>query len=223
MENFLIIKSVNWLELLLVLATWLVIYYQFWRPFNLTIRSNGRYKLSINPIGNRVYQTAISFGIIFTNSGARIGYVDDIVIKLKNQTETFTYVTAFNDLNEKIALPVSSNSNVQQLEYSLFTAFEIPANTSITKEIFFVPHDFTIPYLKPGEYLVFIYVRDSKNKSFLLRMQTKIVIGQEDNAKLPSLNTFEEAQRKFESPFQLVFSTVSKILPENDMLIKNLK
>ncbi|MDO8580457.1 MAG: hypothetical protein Q7S13_03155 [Candidatus Omnitrophota bacterium] len=217
------INWTNWLNLLLVIITWGALYFQFLKSFDPSVHLNGRYKLSINPIGNRVYQTAITFGINFTNSGARIGFVDDVLLKLVSKSGEYKYIAAFNDLNERITLPVSDIPQLKELEYTPFAAFEMPAHTTVSKEIFFVPYDYTTPRLKPDEYDVFIYVRDSANKVFKKIGNTKIIIEQVDYESFPAVTTFNEAQTEYKKPFLLKFLTQSKILPEKDELIKKIK
>lgn len=90
------LKKINWFEFLVVVATWLTFiftfYYQYWKAFDPSARLNGRYKLSVNHIGNRVYQTAITFGMTFENLGAKTGYIEDVSLKLHNESKAYTYI-----------------------------------------------------------------------------------------------------------------------------------
>ena len=217
------LKTCNQLELLTVIATWWALYYQFLKPFTPFISLNGRYKLSINPIGNRTYQTAITFGINFINSGARVGFIDDVLLKLTCENESIKYIAVFNDLNEKVSFQTSAASPPKELEYAPFASFEVSGHTSISREVFFVPYDHSTPRLKPAEYNVSIYVRDSKNNSFKEVENTKIIIEQTDYESYPPWNTLEEALKAYTQPYVLRFFTQSKILPEKDELIKKIK
>ncbi len=216
-------KSLNWIELLIVIATWGALYYQFLKPFDPSVHLSGRYKLAPNPIGNRIYQTAITFGINFTNSGARIGFIDDLLLKFSGPNGGATYIAAFEDLNETISFPVSATPQLKELKYSPSTAFAVPAHTSITKEIFFVPYDHTTPRLVPGEYTVFMHIKYSKNEMYKKALNTKIILEPADYEGFPPSRTFEEAQDAYKKPYALHFFTRSKILPEKDELIKKMK
>lgn len=210
------LKRINFFEFLLVFAAMGTFYYQYWKPFNLSIHTNGRYKLSINPIGNRVYQTGITLGIDFLNSGARIGFVDDILLRLRKGDIDVTYIAALNDLNNRIVFSASAHEPLKNLEYTSFKSFEIAPHSTISKEIFFVPRGHTTPRLDLGEYEVSVYVRDTNNSSFVKKAQTRILIESDDYSGFPPEKSLVEADNSYNSPKTIVFRTKDKVLPERD-------
>lgn len=132
-------KNINWLSipiaiLALCLSSW-IFYKDYLKPFNLSARASGRVVIAKNPFSENLKQDCLLVSLIFSNSGARQGVVEDIAICIRYENKNI--ILGSLAVNKDRTLNLQKELPPPQME--TFLSFNLKKYESDVKEIMFVP------------------------------------------------------------------------------------
>jgi len=132
-------KNRDWLSIAIAtfalsLLGW-IFFQDYLKPFNLSARASGRVVIAKNPYSENLKQDCLLISIIFSNSGARQGVVEDIAICIHYENE--------NIILGSLAVNKNRTLNLQKVlpppQMETFLSFNLKKYESDVKEIMFVP------------------------------------------------------------------------------------
>ena len=131
-------RKMNWTLLVAILAFvlsgWIFVQ-DYLKPFNLSVRASGRVVVARNPYSENLKQDCLLINLIFNNSGAVRGVVEDVAICIHYKNK--------NVILRSLAMQKDRTLNLQkelpppQLE--TFLSFNLAKYESVVKGVLFVP------------------------------------------------------------------------------------
>ncbi|MDQ3805050.1 MAG: hypothetical protein M3416_14630 [Acidobacteriota bacterium] len=157
-----------WLPIILSFVAVCVSGYTLWStrlaPFDLNVVSTGRVVLTSNPLSPGARQPAISVQLLFTNNGAKQGYVNDVALVLRKLDSEIKPVL-FRSLYEHIEDSLNFTNQLPPPKMIHFISFPVKPGETIAKKVVFVPFDFqTEVNYERAKYSVTPYVIESGKK-----------------------------------------------------------
>jgi len=132
----------SWLPIVISFISFGMSVFTLWdtklAPFSLNVISTGRVTLTANPQSPGAQQSAIAIQLLFSNSGARPGYIDDVALiirKLKGLDRPMVLRSLFEDTDPTL----NFTKDLPPPKFSAFTSFCLRPGETVAKTIFFVP------------------------------------------------------------------------------------
>jgi hypothetical protein len=151
------------ISLLLSLFTLWVTRYS---KFKLEVVSTSRIELTKNPQSLGGKHPAIILQLLFTNKGARIGYVNDIAVSLE-KVDSSDQPIVFRSLFEQIEDALNLTDQLPPPSLRAFSSFPIKANETIAKKIWFVPSEVDEEVtFEVANYIITPYTSDTTSKEW---------------------------------------------------------
>lgn len=165
-----------WIAILALLVSAWTLYRTHFLPFSVVVRAAGRVMLAKNPWA-LMKQDCLALDLSFTNTGTRVGLIEDIAVDVKgpNLRSLLRTMSVFADRDLKVV----SGPAVPRLE--VFTAFHLKAYEAAVKRILFVPHDKSDRFvLENGPHVATVYARGTRLKSWKQVCAVDFMVDQAD-------------------------------------------
>jgi hypothetical protein len=130
-------------------------YYTQWKKPKLKIFDTGRCSFSINMFNST--QFAISPNLMFANTGARSGIIENLALKIQTGNKARLFIPIFEFLEDELNLARIPNKTLHSQD---FRAFSLIPKEVISKKITFTPDDSAPFELQGGVHHIEILMKE---------------------------------------------------------------
>ena len=109
------------------------------KPFNLEVVPTGRVVLTTNPQSPGALQSAFLVGLVMTNKGAKLGYVDDVALAV--QLDSASASVLLRSLFEQFDDSLNLTQDLPPPKLRAFSSFPLKRGETVIKKILFAPVD----------------------------------------------------------------------------------
>jgi hypothetical protein len=155
----------------------LSLYLSSFKPFSLKITAAGRYMLSLKYDSRNPYQTAISVDLIFSNTGSRIGVINNLGLRLIDEHEKTVIMVPYLIVS---SLKIHLGGATPFPEVEAFRVFNLNPGESTEKRIMFVLNK-DARYLPVGRYKAEVFGRGSRELEMTRYLAVTIEIDETDD------------------------------------------
>ncbi len=154
----------NWISIVALSISLLLLYRDYFQPFRLSVRAVGRITISKNPWSEGLQQDCIHIDLVFSNQGAKRGVVEDVALELWSG-EIRAFFRSLAIIRDR-----SLNLGKELLPPALetFIGFELSKTDSTVRRVLLVPHDNSpTSYLQALAYEGKIWIKHSRSKKWI--------------------------------------------------------
>jgi len=206
----------NWIAILSLIISITVLYINYLQGFRLQIREVGRIQIAKNPFSEGLKQSCLFLDLIFSNRGAKTGVVEDVAISV-NERGNPTILRSLFVVTDRTK---HFQKELQPPQMESFTAFELGKQTSLAKEIMFVPFESELAFFfKAGTYDADVWAVSSKKGEWVKYASFVFTVKDEDIKALDTTTITPQSG----GGYFIKWITQDKPLESSEERLKNLK
>lgn len=167
----------NWIAIIALIISLGLLYKDYLQPFEVDVQPAGRIKLSKHFLSKELSESSIQLDLIFTNQGARRGFVEDIAIVVKTNGKQ----GIFRSLAEVTDRTIEFQKELVPPKLESFIGVQLGKYESSPHLVYFIPFSGSeIVQLSEGAYVLDLWIKSTESQNWIKKDSLKFHVNSED-------------------------------------------